>query len=126
MLRHINEVIMQKFSSVNTTAWVAENYDCFAIYFEFMRSMPHTKQHVLDVFGCIPTTSGPTGAIPSRLHAYVAEEFDKCLKTESEDFNIFHEFNGLHGVFTVDTAGEFETDLENMQLNNSDYCYSIY
>jgi hypothetical protein len=77
-----------------------------------MRSAPHTVQLVVDILGSVPETSGPTAAIPSRLHSNVVREMENHLKSESEDFSVFHEFNGLRGVFAVDTAGDDDDDDE--------------
>jgi len=105
-LWRINEMLLHRYKSIDSQGMLPESYDCFAIYFEFMRSSPHTRQLVLDILGYIPDTSGPTGTIPSRLHANVVHEMENYLLSESEDFSVFHEFNGLRGVFVVDTAGE--------------------
>ena len=103
----INEMLLHRYKSMEIQGLLPESYDCFAIYFEFMRSSPHTRQLVIDILGYIPDTSGPTGTIPSRLHANVVHEMENCLLAESEDFSVFHEFNGLRGgVFVVDTAGK--------------------
>ena len=105
-LWRINEMLLHRYKSIDSQRLLPESFDCFAIYFEFMRSSPHTRQLVIDILGHIPDTSGPTGTIPSRLHANVVHEMENYLLSESQDFSVFHEFNGLRGVFVVDTAGE--------------------
>ena len=105
MLWRIHEMLLHRYKSIGSQGILPENFDCFAIYFEFMRSSPRTSQLVIDILGQVPALSGPTAAIPSRLHSNVVHEMENHLKCDSKDFSVFHEFNGLRGVFAVDTAG---------------------
>jgi hypothetical protein len=118
----VHRKLIIRFLQIDPAHYNAENYDCFAIYFELMRALPLTRQLVLDIVNSqnrsssadsdriyyhsgIPDPSGPTAAIPSRLHASTVHVMETHLQFESSELEVFHEFNGLHGVFAVDSAG---------------------
>ena len=122
LLWDVHRKLIIRFLQIDPAYYNAENYDCFAIYFELMRALPLTRQLVLDIVNSqnrsssadsdriyyhsgIPEPSGPTAAIPSRLHASTVHVMETHLQFESNELEVFHEFNGLHGVFAVDSAG---------------------
>eukprot|EP00597_Dinobryon_sp_UTEXLB2267_P019376 CAMPEP_0201108686 /NCGR_PEP_ID=MMETSP0812-20130820/62647_1 /ASSEMBLY_ACC=CAM_ASM_000668 /TAXON_ID=98059 /ORGANISM="Dinobryon sp., Strain UTEXLB2267" /LENGTH=311 /DNA_ID=CAMNT_0047370251 /DNA_START=179 /DNA_END=1114 /DNA_ORIENTATION=+ len=131
LLWDIHRLLISRFLQIDPAHYNPENYDCFAIYFELMRALPYTRQLVLDVihsqnnsnsmnggdsnrtyyYSAIPEPSGPTAAIPSRLHASTVQVMQSHLQFESNELEVFHEFNGLHGVFAVDTAVFYRDEL---------------
>ena len=136
-LMGINEAVLRRFKAVDVSEFNFENYDQFAMYFEIMRIFPEGQKLVASVYGADtppPQPSGPTGTVPSRMHAQTVQHMLEDLQATSPDFSCFNEFNGLQGVFPVDCAvyykdalvalvevdGEFHYKLLGQQLRRKD------
>jgi len=52
-----------------------------------------------------PCYSGPSGSIPSRLHANTVQLMMQYLdKVDRGRYSVFNEYSGLRGVFPIDAA----------------------
>jgi len=130
----IHRSVLEAFKNAPPDMFEKENYDQFAIYFELMRSIPVGQQMVLEMFGESPRPSGPSGTVPSRMHAMTVQPMMEKLQQLDPSFNGFNEFCGLNGVFPIDTAvflkdelvalvevdGEFHYKLQGQQLRRKD------
>ena len=80
-------------------------YDQCAGYFELVRGVPALAAMARDILGDIPVTTGPGADVPSRMHAETAGAMMAALDAVFPgEFDASHEFNGLRGVYPVDTA----------------------
>ena len=108
----IHNAVVRAYRDADPTLFATEHFDQFAIYFEMMKTLPRGKQLVEQVLGCIPNSSGPAGHVPSRMHAVTVTTMIEFLQqNESPEYNCFHEFSGLGGVFPVDSAVYFGNTL---------------
>ena len=86
-----------------------ENYDQFAVFFAFIAVIPNGIAMVESVLGGMPVTSGPSGCVPSGLHSKLIHAMLEHL--HETDYTIQHEFNGLNGVFPIDSAVYYKDEL---------------
>ena len=119
----IHEILIRLFKKTGPELFEKENFDQFAIYFELMRVVPKGSELVMDILGYHPRTSGPSATIPSKLHATTSNSMLTHLLNHSIDFDIFNEFNGLQGVFPIDTAVYYKNELVALVEIDGEYHY---
>jgi hypothetical protein len=88
-----------------------------------MRVVPKGSELVMDILGYHPRTSGPSATIQSKLHAKTSNSMLTHLLNHSIDFDIFNEFNGLQGVFPIDTAVYYKNELVALVEIDGEYHY---
>lgn len=111
LLWRIHKILIETFISIDKATYEMENYDQFAIYFEFLKVAPGGKELVNEIIGYMPCPSGPMASLPSRMHSYVAQVMLSKLNFHSKDFSVFNEFLGTGGVFPIDSAIYYQDEL---------------
>jgi hypothetical protein len=128
----IHAVALSAFAKIPKSEYEKENYDQFAMYFEFLDAIPggrslmekHLKQHAQwcnqssgGSFHIPPKISGPSANVPSRLHARTVGAMLASLQKSSISrgeklrWEVFNEFSGLRGIFPIDAAVYCNGDL---------------
>jgi hypothetical protein len=110
-LWNIHEAVQQAYAAKDESQFVRENYDQFAIYFELMRMLKEGNALTKRIFQVPPRPSGPSGTVPSKMHASTVHAMMNALHDVSPDFECVNEFNGLQGVFPVDAAVYYKDSL---------------
>jgi hypothetical protein len=132
MLFNMHTKLLMRFKELQYSEFDKENYDQFAVYFAFMEVIPRGNDLITAIVGHVPRTSGPCATVPSKLHERAMASTMNNLNPEF--FSIQHEFNGLGGIFPVDSAiyfrdellafievdGEFHYKLAGQQLRRKD------
>ena len=92
----VYSTMLQEFKRIDPNEYSKENYDQFAIFFEFLNVIPGGNALIRHVIGDDNDTfvSGPAAGIPSRLHSRSVDSMMKHLHYWSKHQSRKHKKNG--------------------------------